>query len=108
MVSLRDDWKVLRPLLGSFIAKLDQVAEPSAAMEETLDKVREAAYKKGYKQGCTDCRDNDICQNCSKKQFYEQNINYRDVIKLWQSINYEERGIVIKIMEKLAQRWSKK
>ena len=98
MSTVNEDWKELKPQIGSFISRLDNLTKGY----ENIDTLLKKAEKKGYEKGLADTKE-DFCNGCVINEFYRKcNGNYR-TIDLYLQLSYENRQMVFRLIERLAQ-----
>ena len=103
-MTLREEWKLLRPQLGSFLGKLCDTVENTNDIDEFMDNVRRRAYNKGYEKGCADTRHKDICTNCKKKEFYTQyHAGCGDMLEKFGQLHPTSKRVILDMINRLSE-----
>ena len=103
-MTLREEWRALKPQVGNFLGKLCDMADSVDNLDEVIEKVRHSAYNKGYQQGCIDTRDKDICTNCKKKEFYTQyHAGCGDMLERFGQLHPTSKRVILDMINRLSE-----
>lgn len=103
-MTIREDWRNLKPQLGNFLGKLTEMADNVDNLDEVIEKVRTKAYNTGYQKGCSDTRDKDLCTNCKKKFFYTKyNAGCGDMLETFSQLHPTSKRVILDIIYRLSE-----
>lgn len=101
-MTIREDWRNLKPQLGNFLGKLTEMADNVDNFDVVIEKVRTKAYNTGYQKGCTDTRDKDLCINCKKKDFYAKyNAGCGDMLEAFSRLHPTSKRLILDMIRRL-------
>lgn len=93
-----EEWKELRPLLGTFVSHLDNCMMECGSAKEAYDD----GFKKGYDRGK---KEPVYCVTCRQKDWWDQTHNERaaQLITNFNKLKPESQMLVLSIAERLRE-----
>lgn len=103
-MTLRDEWRALKPQIGNFLGKLTEMADAVDNLDVVIEKVRTKAYNTGYQKGCTDTKHKDICTNCKKREFYTQyHAGCSDMLERFGQLHPTSKRVILDMINRLSE-----
>lgn len=96
MNSAREEWKELRPRIGSFISKLDALYKGADGIDETIANAEERGYKRGFEQAKMDW-----CKDCDKSKWFTSCNGNFTTITQYLELNEYDKQTVRRVIESL-------
>lgn len=104
MSSITEDWRNLKPLIGQFAGKLNELTQKGADFEAAIAKTEYTAFNKGYSKALEDCRDKDCCAACKSKAFYDSMKKYETFIDKYNKLSSDDKFLIDDFIERLGKK----
>ena len=96
-MTVNEQWKQLRPQIGSFISSLDGLYKGAENLDEALAKAEERGYKKGFQDD-----KQTICKHCNANEFYRKCNGYLATVETFASLSDKSKETVKKMIYQLS------
>lgn len=96
MGKVNEQWKELRPQIGSFVSALDGLYKGAENIDEAISKAEFRGYEKGYKAD-----KKEICNGCNGQNFYNSCNGYIEPIKKFMELSNDSKYAIRRLIEQL-------